>query len=106
MKFVDEYNWLIQYSREKSLNKKIVLYISSSKTEGEKSKTEERSKKCKIVFRFENRINRNKQADITIVEKILCNLPLSNLSTGYWQHPLKFQISARHCSMSSGIIIK
>ena len=70
-------------------------------------KTEETSKKCKIVLRFEihKRINRNTHADITIAEKILYTLN-SNLATGYWQHPLKFPIPVRHCSMSTGIIIK
>ena len=65
------------------------------------------SKKCKIVLRFEihKGIKRNTHADITIAEKILYTLN-SNLATGYWQHPLKFPIPARHCSMSTGIIIK
>ena len=70
-------------------------------------KTEEMSKKCKIVLRFEihKNINRNTHAGITIIEKILCTLN-SNLAIGYWQHPLKFPIPACHCSMSTGIIIK
>ena len=56
--------------------KENILCISSSKTEGEKVKTEETSKKCKIVLRFEihKRINRKTHADITIAEKILYTL--------------------------------
>ena len=70
-------------------------------------KTEETSKKLKIALRFEiqKKINRNTHADITLAEKILYTLN-SNLATGYWQHPLKFPIPVRHCSMSTGIIIK
>ena len=70
-------------------------------------KIEETSKKCKIVLRFEihKRINRNTHADITIAEKILHTLNL-NLAIGYWQQPFKFPIPARHCSMSTGIIIE
>ena len=70
-------------------------------------KTEETSKKFKIVLRFEihKRIKRNTHADITITGKILHTLN-SNLATGYWQHPLKFPIPACHYSMSTGIIIK
>ena len=84
-----------------------MLCIRSSKTEGEKVKTEETSKKCKIVLTFEihKRINRNTHADITIAEKMLYTLN-SIPATGYWQHPLKLPIPARHCSMSTGIIIK
>ena len=63
--------------------KQNILCISSSKTETEKVKTEETSKKCKIVLRFEihKRINRNTHADITIAEKILYTVN-SNLATG------------------------
>ena len=102
MKFV----YSIQY-RKIFIFKQNILYISSSKTEGEKVKTEETSHKCKIVLRLEihKKINRNTHADITIVEKILYTLN-SNLATEYWQQPLKFPIPARHCSMSTGIIIK
>ena len=95
MKFV----YSIQYGKI-FIFKQNILYISSSKTEGEKVKTEETSKKCKIVLRFEirKRINRNTYADITIAEKMLYILN-SNLATEYWQHPLKLPIPARHCSM-------
>ena len=46
--------------------KQKILYISSSKTEGEKVNTEETSKKCKIVLGLEihERINRNIHANI------------------------------------------
>ena len=81
--------------------------MSSSKSGGEKVKTEEMSKKCKIVLRLEihKRINRSTHADITTIEEILYTLN-SNLATEYWQHQLKFLIPACHCSMSTGIIIK
>ena len=87
--------------------KQNIFYISSSKTEGEKVKIEETSHKCKIVSSLEihKRINRNTHADIAIVEKILYTLN-SNLATEYWQHPLKFPIPARNCSMSTGITTK
>ena len=51
--------------------KENILCISSSKAEGEKVKTEETSKKCKIVLRFEThqKINGNTHANITIAEK-------------------------------------
>ena len=80
--------------------------LAVPKTEGEKVKTEETNKKCKMKSRFEihKRINRNTHADITIAEKILYTLN-SNLATGYWQHPSKFPIPAQHCSMFTGIII-
>ena len=96
----------MQYSKI-FIFKQNILYNSSSKTEGEKVKTEKTSKKSKIVLRLEihKRINRNIHADITIVEKILCTLN-SNLATEYWQQTLKFPIPACHCSMSTGIIIK
>ena len=70
-------------------------------------KTEETSHKCKIVLRLEiyKRINRNTDADIEIVEKILYTLN-SNLATEYWQHPLQFSVPSRHCSVSTGIMIK
>ena len=70
-------------------------------------KKEETNKKCNIVLRFEiyKRINRNTLADITITDKVL-QTPNLTLATGYWQHPLKFPISACHCSMSTDIIIK
>ena len=47
--------------------------LAVPKTEGEKVKTEETNKKCKMKSRFEihKRINRNTHADITIAEKIL-----------------------------------
>ena len=83
------------------------MCISSLKTEGEKVKTEETSKKCKIVLRLEiqKKINRNTHAGKTIAEKILYSLN-SNLATGYRQHSLKLPIPAHHCLMSTSVIIK
>ena len=83
------------------------MYISSSKTEGKKMKTEETRHKWKIVLKFEThkRINRNTHADLTIIDKILYTLN-SNLATEYWQHALKFPTPGRHRPVSTGIVIK
>ena len=83
------------------------MCINSCRTDGEKVKTEEKSKKCKIVLRFEinKRINRNINAGIKIAEKILYTLNFI-LATVYWQHPLKFPVPARSCLMSTDIAIK
>ena len=56
-------------------------------------------------FEIRKKINRNMHADIKMPEKILYTLN-SNFATGKWQHPLKYPIPARHCSMSTDILIK
>ena len=68
------------------------------------------TEKESTLVRYEKTYNLRQQTDKAKVQISTKNIFIKlcifkyNLTTESCEHPLKFQISARHCSMSTGII--